>query len=164
MGPSLRRTLVSYVDSIVDDEWPAMRYGGRSQVARHLAQDILHSVATYEPKTAAQTQVQQTAMTLAQTLQDSRRDRLFDNDQGIPAMFWAGNAVLAALTIGFSFLFRVRSAAMHMIMTLALSSVIATIFVLIALFDYPFRGTSQIPPTIFHSLQVELPSAATGSY
>jgi hypothetical protein len=38
-------------------------------------------------------------------------------------------------------------------MTSALAAVIATIFVLIALFDYPFRGDSQIRPTVFLTLQ-----------
>lgn len=163
VGTQLRATLRTYVNAVADDEWPAMRTGGRSNVARHASQAALRLVAGYQPQTAGQQQVQQAAMTLAQTLQDSRRDRLFDNDQGIPIFFWVGNIVLAAITIGFCFLFRVRSFAIHVIMTLALSTVIGTIFVLIALFDYPFRGTSQIPPTIFTHLQRELPNGLTES-
>ncbi|HEU5478841.1 MAG TPA: hypothetical protein VFU90_03370, partial [Candidatus Tumulicola sp.] len=60
--------------------------------------------------------------------------------------------------VGFCFIFRVRSQAVHLVMTLALSTVIATIFTLIALFDYPFRGTTQLRPTLFVQLQRDLAS------
>ena len=87
---------------------------------------------------------------------DARRDRLFANQQGIPVFFWIGNIILASITIGFCFMFRVRREGAHLIMTLALTTVIATIFVLIALFDYPFRGDTQIPPSIFIQLRHSL--------
>jgi hypothetical protein len=156
----LRGTLTTYVNAVVEDEWPAMREGRTSGTARSASLATLNIVARYQPQTAAQQALQQEALGLISTFADARRNRLFDNDQGIPGFFWLGNLILAAITIGFCFIFRVRSEAVHLIMTLALTTVIATIFVLIALFDYPFRGDSQIPPTTFVQLQHSLTSGA----
>ena len=159
----LRADLRAYVDAVVAQEWPAMRTGGSSPQARRSALDVLRIVAGYNPASPSQQALQQDAIGLARTMQDSRRERLFANTQGIPNFFWFGNLVLAIITIGFCFLFRVRNRTAHLVMTLALTAVIATIFVLIALFDYPFRGGSQIPPTLFTQLQHQLAAETSGS-
>lgn len=160
----LRSTLRTYVDVVVADEWPAMQSGGTSPQARAGALETFAIVARFQPRTAADQALQQQALGYATTLQDARRDRLFDNQQGIPGFFWFGNLLLAAITVGFCFIFRVRSQAVHLVMTLALSTVIATIFTLIALFDYPFRGTTQLRPTLFVQLQRDLASTDHGLY
>lgn len=152
----LRETLKTYVNAVVTEEWPAMRAGGHSETARRAALDTYAIVARYQPQTNGQTNVQQDAISLIHTFQDARRERLFDNDSGIPIFFWVGNVLLAAITIGLTYLFRVRSRFAHYVMALSLTFVIAVIFVLTALFDYPFRGSSQIPPTTFVHLQAEL--------
>jgi len=152
----LRSTLGQYIDAVIDDEWPAMRDGKSSLKAREFAFQTLGIVARYQPQTAAQQALQQSALGVATTFIDARRDRLFDNEQGIPVFFWVGNIILAAITIGFCFIFRVRKQGVHLVMTLALTTVIATTFVLIALFDYPFRGDTQLPPTIFVDLRHSL--------
>jgi hypothetical protein len=158
---NLRATLRTYVDAVVTDEWPAMRAGRTSAAARGAALSTLDIVARYQPENASQVALQQDAFALVGTLQDARRERLFDNQQGIPGFFWVGNLLLAAITVGFCFLFRVRSEIVHLVMALALSTVIATIFVLIALFDYPFRGDTQIPPTVFVQLRHALGNGFT---
>ncbi len=160
VAQQLHRTLNTYVNAIVDDEWPAMRSGDTSPTARAAALAAFNLVARYQPQTAGQQALQQDALGLISTFEDARRDRLFANQQGIPIFFWIGNVILAAITVGFCFIFRVRSEAVHLMMTLALTTVIATIFVLIALFDYPFRGATQIPPTVFLQLQRALASGA----
>ncbi|HEY5427163.1 MAG TPA: DUF4239 domain-containing protein [Candidatus Tumulicola sp.] len=149
----LRATLRLYVDAVVTDEWPAMRGGRSSAVARNAALATLDIVARYQPRSVSQQAIQQSAFGLISTFQDARRDRLFANQQGIPAFFWVGDLLLALVTIGFCYIFRVRSQVAHLVMTVALSTVIATIFVLIALFDYPFRGDTQISPAVFVQLQ-----------
>jgi hypothetical protein len=156
VSQNLRSALIQYVDTVIDQEWPAMRYGRESLQARSTAFRALTIVARYQPRNSAEQALQQSALGFASAFIDARRDRLFANQQGIPVFFWIGNVVLASITIGFCFMFRVRREGAHLIMTLALTTVIATIFVLIALFDYPFRGDTQIPPSIFIQLRHSL--------
>jgi hypothetical protein len=150
---TLRSLMRSYVNDVVEQEWPEMRRGESSPAARKVVLDTVSVLSAFQPRTTAEATIQDHALTLATTIADSRRSRLFANQQGIPMFFWVGDILLAAITIGFCFLFRVRSFGAHLIMTAGLTTVIATIFVLIALFDYPFRGDSQIRPTVFMSLQ-----------
>jgi heme/copper-type cytochrome/quinol oxidase subunit 3 len=158
VGKDVRSQLLSYVNAIVYEEWPEMRTGSSSNDVRRISLHIMATVARYSPTTSAQQTLQQAALSDVHTFQDARRDRLFDNAQGIPIIFWAGNLLLASITIGLCYIFRVRNVMMHVLMTAALAAVIGAIFVLIAEFDYPFRGTGQIPPTSFTHLQKTLPS------
>jgi hypothetical protein len=153
---TLRDLLRRYVDEVVDQEWPAMRFGRSSSTAQKAVLDTVSLLSGYQPHTTADATLQDHALTIVMTIADARRSRLFANQQGIPAFFWIGNVLLATITIGFCFLFRVRSLGAHVVMTGALATVIATIFVLIALFDYPFRGDSQIKPTVFITLQQQM--------
>jgi hypothetical protein len=158
---TLRGLLRRYVDEVVDREWPEMRRGQSSPVAQQAVLDTVSTLSAYRPHSAGDATLQDHGLTLATTIADARRARLFANQQGIPTFFWVGNILLAAITVAFCFLFRVRSLGAHVLMTAALTTVIATIFVLIALFDYPFRGDSQIRPTVFLTLQQQMNGSAT---
>ena len=156
VAKKLRSTLMQYIDVVIGQEWPAMRFGRESLEARTTAFQALSIIAHYQPRSSAEQSIQQSGLGFATTFIDARRNRLFANQQGIPVFFWAGNSILAVITIGFCFIFRVRKVTVHLVMTIALTTVITTIFVLIGLFDYPFRGDTQIPPTIFISLRQAL--------
>lgn len=162
--PSIRTRLrdecKAYVAAIVNDEWPAMRQGGRSTAATKASLAILATVAQYQPQTQAQQTLQQSVLGYVNQVEDNRRTRLFDNEQGIPIVFWAGNLVLAVVTIGFCFLFRVRNERLHLLMIGALAAVIATLMVITAEFDYPFRGDGQIPPWPFVNLEHRIADAS----
>jgi Protein of unknown function (DUF4239) len=149
----LRFLMKRYVNDVVDREWPDMRLGRSSPLAQSAILDTIGVLSGYQSHSTSEATLQDHALNFATNIADSRRARLFANQQGIPVFFWIGNLLLAAITVAFCFLFRVRSLAAHLLMTSALATVIATIFVLIALFNYPFRGDSQIRPTVFLTLQ-----------
>lgn len=130
-----------------------MKRGQNSPQALQAALQILRAIAQYQPRTTAQQTLQQNALALANEIMDGRRTRLFDNEQGIPMLFWAGNFFIAAITIAFCYLFRVRKVWLHVFMTVGLTAVIATLFVITAEFDYPFRGDGQIQPSPFTALR-----------
>jgi hypothetical protein len=156
VATQVRAACRSYVDTVVDVEWPAMRRGQSSPQALRAVLQILRPVARYQPQTATQQALQQNALGLVNQIMDARRTRLFDNEQGIPLIFWAGNFFIAAVTIVFCYLFRVRKVWLHAFMTAGLMAVIATLFVITAEFDYPFRGDGQIQPFPFTALQATM--------
>lgn len=152
----LRAALKAYTSAIIADEWPAMRTGKFSETATKAQYGILGIIVRYEPKTSAQQALQQDAITFVNTLVDSRRDRLFDNQSGIPLIFWIGMWLLTAVTVVCAYIFRIKNETMHVFMCTALAAVIAVVFVLIAEFDYPFRGDAQIPATAWLTLQANI--------
>ena len=158
----LRGALKAYTNAIVANEWPAMRTGKFSETATKAQYGILGIIVRYEPKSSAQQALQQDAITFVNTLVDSRRDRLFDNQSGIPIIFWIGMWLLTAVTLGCAYIFRIKNEKMHVFMCVALSAVIAVVFVLIAEFDYPFRGDAQIQPTAWRDVQSKIAGVSGG--
>lgn len=152
----LRNALKDYTNAIIGDEWPAMRTGKISATATKAQYGILGIILRYEPRTNAQQALQQDTITFVNTLVDSRRDRLFDNQSGIPIIFWIGMWLLTAVTLACAYIFRIKNEKMHVFMCAALAAVIAVVFVLIAEFDYPFRGDAQIPATAWLTLQANI--------
>lgn len=153
---TVQRDLDRYTDIIVTDEWPLMQHGGRSIRAHQLAYAVDRDLVTYTPSTSHQETLQTQALGLVERFADARRQRLFDNDQGIPKLMWAAMLLLSAITIAFTYLFRVDSARAHLVMTVGLSAIVAVIFVLIAELDYPFRGDIRIGPDAFTHVQATI--------
>jgi hypothetical protein len=91
-------------------------------------------------------------------LLDARRQRLHDNETGIPGILWWTLFAFAAITIGFTYLFGLESLKIQLLMTAALSTAIALIFVLIAELDYPYRGDTGITPHSWYQIQHQLHS------
>lgn len=149
----IRSDIRDYVNTLITQEWPAMRDGKISPTATEQSLRMLTTLIRFQPANSAMQELQQNAIGFVDTSLDARRDRIFANAEGIPLIFWAGILVLTAITIVCSFIFRIRNQHMHLFMCIALAIVIGVTFVLIAEFDYPFRGQGQIAPTPWLALQ-----------
>lgn len=158
----LRKSLSNYTNAILNDEWPAMRDGRLSDAAGRASFGILAILMRYDPKTNAQQALQQDAIGFVNTFVDGRRDRLFDNQSGIPLIFWIGMLLLSAITVSCAYIFRIKSELMHVFMCVSLAAVIGVVFVLIAEFDYPFRGDAQIQPTAWRDVQSKIAGISGG--
>ncbi len=146
LGNTLKAELDRYVRLMIGQEWPAMQHGGWSPEAAHLADMITRQLTTAIPRNAAQQNTQALALNIDRAMLDARRQRLHDNETGIPWILWSTLWSAAAVTVGFSYLFGLENHRIHMIMTAALSTTLALMFVLIAELDYPFRGGAGISP------------------
>ncbi|MDQ2992467.1 MAG: hypothetical protein M3R30_06575, partial [Candidatus Eremiobacteraeota bacterium] len=71
-------------------------------------------------------------------------------------LMWIAMLALSAITIGFTYLFRVDNIRAHLMMTIGLSAIVAVIFVLIAELDYPFRGDTRIGPDAFSHVRATI--------
>lgn len=142
----VRRDILQYLAITVHDEWPILRHGGESPNARLIALGITHRVQSVLPANAGQSNLQADAILHAHDFLDQRRVRLFNNQQTVPGLVWAMMFFIAFVAIASSAFFFVPSRRAHMLMTIALGSVIGATFLLIAELDLPFRGPLQIQP------------------
>ncbi len=145
----VRAGLERYVDLVISNDWPAMRYGGNDPRVRATALDIVRDIQTYEPATYGQQNVAADAIEHAHEMLDARRDRLFQNQEAVPSLVWVMMIFVAAVTVASTYLFRVDDARAHYLMSMALAAVIGATFVMLAEFDLPFRGEMQIDPRAF---------------
>jgi len=157
-GPLLKSELDRYVEVMIKDEWPAMQHGAWSPEAQRLSRVMLQQIETFTPRTASQQAVQAKMLDRGDALLDARRQRLHDNETGIPGILWWTLFAFAAITIGFTYLFGLESVKIQLLMTAALSTAIALIFVLIAELDYPYRGDTGITPHSWYQIQRQLHS------
>lgn len=152
----VQNTVDKYLTLVVNDEWPLMRRGMESQAAHDTGYDILRTLTSYAPADAHEQALQSRAMDYAGTMLDARRNRILSNRQGIPIILWSTMLLLGAVTIVFSFYFRVDRPVAQYVMVLALAVVISLTFSLIAELDYPFRGDIAVDPFAFRHVMENL--------
>jgi hypothetical protein len=146
---AIRAGLQRYVSLLVNQEWPLMRSGGTSDLARAAITNVAGVVEAYQPRTPAAQNAQADALMHAHQILDARRNRIFANQQSVPGLLWAVMWFMAIVTIGSVYFFRVQSRVAHLLMTVALAAVVGAIFVMIAELDLPFRGDLQIRPDAY---------------
>jgi CDP-diglyceride synthetase len=140
----MQNAIDRYVQLVIYKEWPQMRSGGDSQAAHDAAYAIQAIVSDFQPKNSEEIMLQSHALDSTNVFLDARRLRLHENDDGIPSFMWATLLFIACVTIVFSYYFRVEKPFEQHLMIVALTSVIVVMMILIADFDYPFRGQTAI--------------------
>lgn len=85
----------------------------------------------------------------------ARSARLDFVDQGVPAVLWVALVVGAAVTIGFTMIFGLRSALLHTIMTASLTALIGVLLVVALALDHPFSGGVSVDPAPLERVLVD---------
>ncbi|HLI96710.1 MAG TPA: hypothetical protein VKT72_11570 [Candidatus Baltobacteraceae bacterium] len=152
-----------YIALVVTREWPAMRHGGESFEAHDAGYDVQRILTSWRPANPAEQALQARGLTYADTFLDKRRDRILANRQGIPIVLWAAMMFTGAVTVIFSFYFRVDHPRAQYVMVIAETAVITIIFTVIAELDYPFRGDIAIDPYSFIHVMNTLHGILNGS-
>jgi hypothetical protein len=147
LGPAVRRNLTGYAGAMVNDEWPAMRTGGRSMRAEGLLTRTFEDVARFRPAGMGAGNAQSAALQYLGALHDARHHRLDDNSSGVSPFEWTILLIGALVVVGICYLVGLTSLRAQLLMTGAVAAMIAATFVLIFELDYPFRGDLSIEPS-----------------
>jgi hypothetical protein len=126
-----------------------MRQGKTSPKANELLDNMRASVEGLHPADEAQTVLYDNLLQRLHELGDARRARLLQAQEGLPAILWAVLLVGGGITVGFTYLFGLRSTTVHVLMVAALALVIGLVLFTVAALDYPFRGDVRIGPEAF---------------
>ena len=137
---------------VAEEEWPLMRQDEESPKAWVLLDDLRGSVVAFRPTNGAQETLYDNEVQAVRDLGDARRDRLLEANQGLPALLWAVLLIGGVIVVGFTYLFGLRSTAVHTLMVTALALTIGLVLFTIAALDFPFRGDIRVGPDAFHSL------------
>jgi len=149
MHGELRSSIDSYLSLLLAREWPLMAHGSESWQAYQAAYHIEDIVTHFKPASTQESLVQTQALTFTSQFLDARRQRIRDNQTGIPDVLWGTMLAVAVITIVFSFYFKVQQPVAQQIMVMALTAVITLIVLLVAELDYPFRGDIAIHPDAY---------------
>lgn len=148
----IRRDMLDYATTMINDEWPAMRSGGFSVRGDELIMDAATALGQFVPRNLAQSNAQASMIERMNELHDARGERLAANADGVPIFQWAVLWIGAGVVLAFCYLFSVSHLNAHMMMTGSVAILIATMFVLLFELHFPFRTDVGIKPDAWEAL------------
>jgi len=154
---TVRRELHSYVELMINKEWPEMARGVQGNEGLNMLEKVAYAVNTFRPSNAGEADVHQQSLGLLTRLFDARRMRSHENSPSIAPILWAALVVGGLATLGFSYLFGVEARRVQLLMTGIVACVIAIMFATIIEFNRPFSGGVGIPSAGWTWLAGRLP-------
>jgi hypothetical protein len=150
----LLANMTDYVDIVIKKEWRDMadgvEFGDEGwDSLRRFHRDLV----SFHSEDSIQVAIFSETLSRLNSLYDARRDRLLAAEDHIASSVWWVVLLGSGLTIGLTFLFGMESYKMHALLTSVGAASLALVVVLIAAFDYPFRGEVQISPHAFENVR-----------
>lgn len=144
-----RGLLGTYARVVLDDEWPAMRTGRRSEATWIAFEQMFNAIGRLDPATPHETSLMPEIWTLTNDLLKYRRERLYESEAEVPSTLWIVVVAGTLLTIATTYVFprtAFNTAAVGM-----LSLSLGLVFFFIVAMDLPFCGTEGIGPAPIQS-------------
>lgn len=148
-GQDLTAIMAAYLRSVTDDEWRMMAAGREDARSRRLLDEMWAALWRVDPRSAREANTHAEALGRLTALGAARRERLLDAREHAPPLLWWSLVVGGAVTVGFTYLFGVKSAVAQALMTAALTTTLALGLLMIIALNHPFRGELGIEPDAF---------------
>jgi len=139
----------SYARTVVEEGWPLMEQGRSSSRAEEIGDELRRSVTSFEPKTGSEQVIYAQSLTLIQDFDEYRSLRLLEVREGIPSILWIVLIVGGVTTVGFTYLFGMKTPRLHLLMVAAFTMVLVLVLATIRSLEYPFDGIVQVGPDAF---------------
>ncbi len=162
-GDGLRQSITLYAEAVIHQEWPQMSSLTASPAAAADFQAVMRMGATLAVSRPVDVSSQSQILTLLSQAHEQREVRLFQVDQGLPAALW-----MVLIAMSFALILFVLFAGLepggHILFASAYAGFTVAILVLVALLDYPFRGSMALTSTSFAHLVTQVSQLAGGGY
>jgi hypothetical protein len=140
---------VSYARGEVQEEWPLMGKGRVSPHAEQRAHQLAGAVRELDPETTVQSELYTDALGRVDVLRENRALRTTEVREGIPSVVWVVMVSGALITVGFTYLFAMRSFKLHAVATGALTVVVVLLLFTVGVLDHAFDGDVRVGPQAF---------------
>ena len=151
-GRRMQELAHAYAREVVQVEWRAMARGEVSPRAWNLLDEMRAAIEAQDPATEAQRLRYEQELLRMHELADARQERLLHANAGLPFLLWAVLGIGGVIVVGFTYLFGLRSTAVHTLMVAALALTVALVLFTVGALDYPYRGDVRVGPDAFVSV------------
>jgi len=141
----MRPLLWTYLESIVHDEWPALRAGSRSPRTTEAVQTLARAVFALDPQPGRQTTIYDKVLASLDEIADLREQRISASGLQLTREFWYLTFTLVAILIILSAM--VEPVSYGMVSIAAQGVAIALLAALVFSTDSPFKGQISVSPT-----------------
>jgi hypothetical protein len=149
VGSQLRAELKEYTRYVIEEAWPQQQQGAVPMGGTERISTFQKTLYEFSPVTDGQKILHAEAMSQFNELIQARRERLRSVKQGLPAAVWWVVVLGALLSIAVTWLFQMKRFALHITLTVALSSLLGLLVFLMAAMDNPYRGSYSVGPDAF---------------
>jgi len=146
MRSVLQQDLRDYTISVIQIGWPEQQRGIVPIENRVSLDNFRRDFRKFEPKTEAETILEQDVSREFDALETSRSIRLDSVTDELPTPLWALILIGAAICIISTWFFHMQSLKMHIWMTLLFSALIGLMVFMVAALDNPYRGKISVSP------------------
>jgi hypothetical protein len=140
--------LKQYTVAVIGTEWPEMAHQRSSPQAWSIYQQLHKLILGQQPATPAAVARYQMGTRAADQLGAARRQRLNQAEEGIPALLWAALITGGVITIGFAYLFGMKSTTTHALVMFSLTLLIGGLLLVAYEINYPFSGIKVGPEAL----------------
>jgi hypothetical protein len=144
-----RQTLMQYVWSVIQDEWPAMASGKTSPQTEALYNQIWQEMHALDPSTAKEQVLYAEFLDQLSTLANARRDRLLMVDGSIPHLMWTTLVYGGVLLLSGLYYLGIGSPREQIVIDFTVIAMLfATVYLGLEL-NRPFQGNVYVSPKAF---------------
>lgn len=151
-GKKIRNTVIDYVNSVVNDEFPAMEHDTTSQVTQNKYNKVWDMVYAIRPNTENEKIWYGSMVTSVNQFAEARIIRISDIDPSLPPLMWKILLSGGLIIILFAMLFKTNNNKAHFLKILLFSIIIVFNLMLVDLLDHPYKGLLRIEPSAFQKI------------
>lgn len=156
-GAGMRQHLVAYTNDVREYEWPSMAVGQPSEKVVKDLDQLSRAIFDIHPETRQEMALYQEALRLLSIMTDNRNERLDSSAGSMPGILWLVLIIGGLITLGYPAFFGSTNLLAQVLMTAALSELVALAMLLGVAFDYPFTGKVRISPYPFDQALRQMP-------
>jgi hypothetical protein len=155
----LKGNLVTYVDAIIEDEWPIMIKGEQSAAAEQAQDAIWKLYSRYLPTSETQKIFFAESVDKLNEACELRRARLLEAHLAIHPVIYFVLIAGGLITIAFTLFFGTKNFGPQIIMTSLLAAMIGIALSTIIILDFPFTGDVSVTADVFKAVLATLLSS-----
>jgi hypothetical protein len=145
----LKNNLVTYVNAVIEDEWPIMIKGEKSATAEQAQGALWKLYSGYLPKNETQKIFFAESVDKLNAACELRMLRLLEAHSAIHPVIYFVLIVGGVITIVFSLFFGTKNFVPQIIMTSLLAAMIGIALSTIIILDFPFTGDISVKADVF---------------
>ncbi len=148
-----RQLCREYAKEVEEVEWPLMESRGNINHQWQSYQKLWEAVVSVSPQNEREINLHAAAVQAMEDVGMNRRTRILIAKTGPSTTLWVVLAIGALITIGFTFVFSSKWAAIQALMTSLVAATLGLNMWLLAVYSSPFSGDLKINPDMFKLLQ-----------
>ena len=151
----IQKLTESYARVVVEEEWPLMERGAKSQESPQAEAHIdklQQTVVEYEPNSSAEGELYSQGITLALDIEDEREIRLLHSRQDSHRLLWHVLVSGGVITVLLSYFFGSKVVWLQGLSIAALTTVVVLLLSATYQLQAPFAGSVRIEPEAFEEV------------